>query len=946
MIADSSAIVVEGNFIGLDRTGVRPLANTGNGVTVSTSTGVVIGGTAAGAGNVISGNDQNGVSVVFQSVGTVVQGNLIGLDPTGTQPVINFGNGVSVDESTATTIGGTTTAARNIISANAGDGVKITNLSSVALVQGNLIGTDISGSIQLANIGNGVEVTNMAQGVTIGGTTAGARNIISGNQESGIVLSIGSGVGNSVQGNYVGTDVSGTRALGNMQYGVLISQSQANLIGGATPSSGNVISAEENVIASNHLAGVFILGKHATGNIIEGNLVGTDASGAHALGNAQGGVAIGSGATGNTIGGTTPAARNVISGNLTDGVTIAGAGTSGNMVEGNEIGTDASGLHSLGNFLRGIFIQDASNNTVGGTTLAAANLISGNGQDGIAINNADATGNVIEANAIGTNITTQGSLGNGGNGLSVIGAPLNAVKLNVISGNSGNGISIANLPAAPGQGIVVIANVIGSNLTNAALGNGGDGILLDNVTNEVIGGLAASDRNVVSANRLAGVEIEGAGSSANLVEGNDIGTTLSGTAPLGNAIGVNLNGAPGNTVAFNLISGNSLPQAGGIGVQVVGTSAAGNQVIGNFIGTDITGTHAVANDVGVSISGAPGNTIALNLISGNIRSDTSGIGIEISGTGASNNLVQSNKMGTNQAGTQTLASAQADLGILINDTPGNNTVGGTGAGEGNVISGFKVAIEIFAAQSQFNPTPGSIVQGNKIGTDLTGEVALGNAVGVYINGVPRNLIGGTVSGAGNIISGNTIGIYLLGSTTTGNLIQGNLIGLDAAGKVPLGNYIGVYLDAATANTIGGTTPAARNFIAGNRRNGPDGSTGVYLFDKALNNLIQNNYIGTTVTGRSGKGLGMGDYGVLLFNAPKNNVVRSGKMKNKIVGSGIAAFREFTGSTSRGRSAPLGTQAASLRRTHHTATGPQRLLRGAMAAAASVIMATLADSLRV
>ena len=55
-----------------------------------------------------------------------------------------------------------------------------------------------------------------------------------------------------------------------MQYGVLISQSQANIIGGATPSAVNVISAEQNVIASNHLAGVFILGNFATGNTVEG----------------------------------------------------------------------------------------------------------------------------------------------------------------------------------------------------------------------------------------------------------------------------------------------------------------------------------------------------------------------------------------------------------------------------------------------------------------------------------------------------------------------------------------------------------------------------------------------------------------------------------------------------------------------------------------------------
>ena len=93
---------------------------------------------------------------------------------------------------------------------------------------------------------------------------------------------------------------------------------------------------------------------------------------------------------------------------------------------------------------------------------------------------------------------------------------------------------------------------------------------------------------------------------------------------------------------------------------------------------------------------------------------------------------------------------------------------------------------------------------------------LGNTVGIYINGVPRNTIGGTTPGARNVISDNQIGIYLLGSTATGNQIQGNLIGLDATGKTPLGNHIGIFLDAATHNTIGGTTAGARNVIAGNK----------------------------------------------------------------------------------------------------------------------------------
>ena len=128
------------------------------------------------------------------------------------------------------------------------------------------------------------------------------------------------------------------------------------------------------------------------------------------------------------------AARNLISGNLTNGITIAGQGTSGNTVQGNFIGTDISGMHPLRNFLRGIFVQDASNNTIGGDTAGAGNLISGNGQDGVLITNPSATGNLIQGNLIGTDVTGTrvvdaggNPLGNGGNGISIIAAPMNTI---------------------------------------------------------------------------------------------------------------------------------------------------------------------------------------------------------------------------------------------------------------------------------------------------------------------------------------------------------------------------------------------------------------------------------------------------------------------------------------------------------------------------------------
>src|SRR5207249_1771323 len=119
---------------------------------------------------------------------------------------------------------------------------------------------------------------------------------------------------------------------------------------------------------------------------------------------------------------------------------------------------------------------------------------------------------------------------------------------------------------------------------------------------------------------------------------------------------------------------------------------------------------------------------------------------------------------------------------------------------------------------------------------------------IYINGVAKNTIGGPTArpgtGPGNIISASSVGVYLLGSTTTGNRIEGDLIGLDASGKSPLGNYIGVFLDAASSNTIGGGSVLDRDVIAGNKPTGGEGSTGIYFFDNARNNVVQNVYIGT------------------------------------------------------------------------------------------------------
>src|SRR5262249_46451595 len=150
--------------------------------------------------------------------------------------------------------------------------------------------------------------------------------------------------GNTIQGNYLGTDISGTVRSGG-SYGVFIDGASGNTIGGTGTGARNLISGFTG-------RGIAISG--GSGNVIAGNYIGTNATGCSALGNDVG-VLLQGGATGNTIGGTTAAARNVISGN-NEGVYINSGGNSGNVIQGNFIGTDATGAAAVANTIDGVFV--------------------------------------------------------------------------------------------------------------------------------------------------------------------------------------------------------------------------------------------------------------------------------------------------------------------------------------------------------------------------------------------------------------------------------------------------------------------------------------------------------------------------------------------------------------------------------------------------------------
>ena len=666
--------VIEGNFIGTDVSGTQALANSGPGVIIEGASSNTVGGTTAGAGNVISGNTNLGVELfstgTFIPSNNVIEGNLIGTDVTGTKALANSATGVYIDDGSNNTIGGTTAGAGNVISGNGSFGIEIAGFGAPLpvnnLIEGNLIGTDVSGTLPLGNALEGVDIFN-ASNITIGGTTPAARNVISGTQVYGIAVTSSSttnpATNDVIEGNYVGTDVTGTKALGNAAGGLYFSDATNDTIGGTTTGAGNLISG------NSHYGVLFA--NLASNNLIEGNYIGTDVTGTKALANTQDGVWIDD-VSNNTIGGTSAAARNVISGNTAYGVYVLGTTSipaANNVIEGNFIGTDVTGTKALnfGDFGGlGVVIVDASGNTVGGTTAGAGNVISGNGNLGVEIesyNGGTASNNLIAGNFIGTDVSGTLPLGNAFEGVLLYGASNNTVggttaaARNIISGNLGYGIflSLSGTSAAPANNVVQ-GNFIGTDVSGMLnLGNVLSGVEISASDGNTLGGTAAGSDNVISgignvaSGGVGNVDLIGAGTQYNLVEGNLIGPNTTGSAPLtGGSVstsdsGITIrNGAANNTIGGPAVgAGNTIADNPGAGILLsgaTGTSTTGNQLVANVItlngadGVYVTSaslqnlaTTIAANTItnnlgdGVHLFLTSGTTIFANTVSGNAR---------------------------------------------------------------------------------------------------------------------------------------------------------------------------------------------------------------------------------------------------------------------------------------------------------------------------------------
>ncbi len=938
----NTADVVEGNFIGTDVTGNSPLGNSADGIYVGdvsafdttaagVASGATIGGPAIGAGNVISANRGDGVEIdgtaLAGSVDDVVQGNSIGIyynglfggdPPTSGNALIgvsandlsglailandieNSGSqGIYVFNATGTSIGGTAAGAGNLVNGNGGVGVEVsaTNTASAfpasmignsieangadgILVTGGIVTVAIQGNEINDNTGNGIEIDGESN-ITIGGLALVASNIIAGNAANGILIDGTStalpSAGDFIDGNQIGipgedvivgpdgeagdgnaeagisaTNTSGLTLLGNTiennhTIGITVQSSTGTTIGGSAAGAGNVIAAnggfgiqilgsasavsngdliDDNLIGvlangdvvGNHLSGIYAT--HANGLIIVGNTV--EASGRNDIEDAATAVSAIEilASTGTTIGGTAPGAGNVIANNSGDGIQLAGTEilpSTGDLIEGNLIGVltnsgtpvsgngngsdgvyaaYTSGLEIFGNAIEengqiegnsrpGVAVINSTGATIGGTAAGAANVIADNGEDGLDLLGDRAS--FVVGNTINSNGSTGVFTSSSGSGTQILG--------NTIDGNVANGIFLS----AGILDFTIQGNTIESNQAN--------GVNLHSVSGVTIGGTAAGAGNVISNNAHVGLYIDG-------VHGADvIGNTIASNG----STGISANALSGSSALFadNVIESND-----GAGIFLLGSS-----VTVTIQGNDIEGNSGAGVAIGAEgSSGAisattPGNTFAVDILNNTVENN-GGAGIYVT-RGIVTVTVQGNDIENNSF---------AGVGIAYED---NVTVGGTAAGEGNTIAGNATmnGSGIDLVGSSRSPLSGDMIAGNLIGVlpaSGTPSLATGNgSYGIFAQNTPGLVIiantieenasdgidvlssdgvtiGGSTEGAGNTIAANGgSGIDMEGSSD--GLVQDNLIGVLASGA-PAGNGInGVGLEKSDDTLIVGNT---------------------------------------------------------------------------------------------------------------------------------------------
>ena len=218
---------------------------------------VVTGGGTTLRGLVVRNASSDGIQLT-NGGGNVLEGNYVGMAPDGTTPSANSGHGVVVTNSPNNRIGGTTIPQRNLISKNiakGGGGGIVLNGAGGNVIQGNFIGTDITGMVEHPNEARGIAVIGSSNNL-IGGPGPGAGNLIAGNRATGVRM-LGGSHNNIVQRNFIGVNKTVSAVIPNDR-GVQIRDGDGNQV-------------LDNIIIGNTYDGVLLWG--ATNTLVRGNVI-------------------------------------------------------------------------------------------------------------------------------------------------------------------------------------------------------------------------------------------------------------------------------------------------------------------------------------------------------------------------------------------------------------------------------------------------------------------------------------------------------------------------------------------------------------------------------------------------------------------------------------------------------------------------------------------------
>ena len=846
---------------------------------------------ASASGNAVRGLAINrfssGLVIASGSIGNLIQANYVGTDVTGTIDRGNALSGISVDGD-GSLIGGDNAGERNLISGNDGYGVYIGSSGDNNVISGNWIGIDSSGNVAMGNGFNGIYLAG-GSGNRVGGTALGEGNVVSGHSDIAVWLAGGTGL--RVQGNLIGTSADGLLAIGNL-VGVSANFGATNvLIGGTNAAAANQI-VNNNIGVRIHgtaTDNIAVLGNRISNNGLLGIDLAANGITANDPGDADGGPnaqqnfpvltsAVSSAGNTTIIGSLNSTASTDFRIEFFSSATADSSGHGGAQVllGYTFVTTDGTGNANFNSFLSGVSVTvghtitaiatvDLGGGNYGHSSEFALNVIANGVAPGITVTpssglvSSEAGGTasftVVLNTAPSANVSVALSLSDPSEAMlstgTLIFTPANwnlpqtvtvtGVDDSFVDGNVGYTIiTAAALSIDPAYSGIDPADVAASNLDNDIFNafyvtNTSDTANGDTTS---IGALIANDGGDGISLREA---IVAANNTANGVGGVDqIRFALAGVGV--HTIGIGATGLPDISDAV-LIDGWSDSQYAG--TPVIELNGAG-------VGAGIDGIRLLAGSNGSSVRGLIVNRF-------------SGTGIEISNS--NNQTIQGNWIGLDASGS--VAAGNGAEGIFTAFSA-NNLIGGLTAASRNVISGNG------QQGIYFDQTSSSTISGNYIGTDVTGTLDVNGSglnllqSGIVIrNGSSDNLVGGTSTGAGNVLSGNNhYGFEVQNSSSINNLLQGNYIGVDASGLSALGNSDGgvSFSGAGTGNLFGGSAAGAGNVIAGNA------NVNVLVGNSSVGATIQGNYIGVGADGVTA--IGNNGVGILVEGPPSNTLIGS------------------------------------------------------------------------